>query len=199
MRLDVKLTGVNSYSLKMTPLAHPEKAYSESGTMVNGTGLPIDWIMFEHYNTDSDFYDAAGPHLAPDPQATDFYVSSMEISTSDGGGTEPPLVSARPAPNGAGKNPPSGKQTASNPDGFFQLLAEDDNDPNPQIFIADSASAFVAGPFANGDLVKITSNTGAKPSQKPMGGVVAHISLTGTALIYATDADGNTSTPVPIQ
>ena len=165
--------------------------------MTEGTGMPINWIMFEHYGTDSDFYDAAGPHLAATPHATDFYISSMEITAPTGGGGAP-LVSARPAPNGAGKNPPSGKQTASNPDGFFQLLAEDDNDPNPKIYVSDSASAFVAGPFANGDLVKITVNTGAAPNQKPMGGVVAHITLTGTALVYATDSDGNSSTPTPI-
>ena len=192
MRLDVKLTGVNSYRLTMTPLAHPEKAYTESGTMTKGTGLPINWIMFEHYNTDSDFY----PTVTANPRATDFYISSMEITAASGG--EPPLVSARPAPNGGGKNPPAGKQTSYNPDGFFQLLAEDDNDPNPQIFVQDSASDFIAGPYANGDLVKITVNSGSAPNVKPMGGVVAHITLTGTALVYGVDADGNTSAPVPI-
>src|SRR5262249_9851714 len=138
VQLDVKLTGVNSYSLTLTPLANPSAAYTESGTMTTGTGLPINWIMFEHYNTDSDFYDAAGPHPAVNPQRTDYYIGGMEITTSDGGGGQPPLVSARPAPNKGGKNPPGGKQTTANPDGFFQLLAEDDNDPNPQIFVMDS-------------------------------------------------------------
>jgi hypothetical protein len=196
MRLDVTLTGVDTYSLKMTPLAHPELAYSESGTMTKGTGMPINWIMFEHYNTDSDFYDAAGPHLAPNPHATDLYISSMTITAPD---TEAPLVTARPAPNPGGKNIPGKKQHGSNPNGFFQLLAKDDCDPNPKIYVKDSASSFVAGPFANGDLVKITTDPDATPEQKPMAGVVqTHIILNGTALVYATDASGNSSTPVPV-
>jgi len=193
MRVDVTLTGPNNYKLVMTPLANPSNAYTNSGTL-KGTG-PIDWIQFEHYNTDSDFY----PALAANPQATDFYISSMQITAPAGGGGQAPFVDARPAPNAGGKNPPSAKQTVSNPDGFFQLLSEDDNDPDPKIYVSDSESSFVAGPFANGDVVKITANTGAAPGQKPMGGgVLAHITLTGTALVYATDADGNTSTPVPI-
>jgi hypothetical protein len=191
MRLDVTLTGANTYSLVMTPLANPSNAFTNSGTL-NGTG-PIDWIQFEHYNTDSDFY----PTVVTNPQSTDFYISSMQVTGPDGGGGTP-SVEARPAPNGAGKNPPSGKQTTANPDGFYQLLAEDDNDPNPKIYVADSESSFVAGPFANGDLVKITRNSGSAAGQKPGGGVVAHITLNGTGLIYATDSDGNSSTPVPI-
>src|SRR6185436_21112403 len=106
----------------------------------------------------------------------------MQITGPDTGGGAP-MVQARPAPNGAGKNPPSGKQTSANPDGFYQLLSEDDKDPNPKIFVADSSSSFVAGPFANGALVKITRNSGSAPGQKPMGGGATHITLSGTALI----------------
>ena len=196
LQIDVKLTGVNTFQLTMTPLDNPAAAFSKSGTLDGPAGSPIDWVQFEIYNTDSDF----NPTLATNPQSTDFYIGSMVITDGGGGGGgEAPLVSARPAPNGAGKNPPSGKQNSSNPDGFYQLLAEDSSDPNPQIFIADSASSFVAGPFSNGDLVKITSNTGGNPKQQSMGGAVeAHIFLTGSALIYATDSDGNSSTPAPI-
>src|SRR5262249_37649409 len=136
-------------------------------------GMPINWIMFEHYNTDSDFFDAAGPHVATNPQATDFYVSSMKILIAD---TNAPLVDARPAPNPGGKNIPGKKQHSSNPDGFFQLLAKDDCDPNPTIYVKDSGSSFIAGPFANGDLVKITTDPKATPQQKPMGGAV-HIHI----------------------
>src|SRR5205823_5451560 len=49
---------------------------------------------------------------------------------------EPPQVACRPAPNPAakkipvaGKNPKSGQ----NPDGYYQLLAKDNCDPNPTI------------------------------------------------------------------
>ena len=64
----------------------------------------------------------------------------------------------------------------------------------------DSASAFIAGPFASGDLVKITTDSSATPEQKRMNGAVpTHIILNGSPLLYATDADGNASTPAPIQ
>jgi hypothetical protein len=196
MRLDVTLTGVDTYSLTMTPLAHPENAYMETGTMSHGTGQPINWIMFEHYNTDSDFFDAAGPHLAPNPQATDFYISSMTITAPD---TEPPMVNARPATNPSGKNVPGAKNATANPSGFWQLLSKDNVDPNPKIYIKDSASSFIAGPFANGDIVKISIDSMATPTQKFMGGVVlSHVILTGPALLYATDASGNSSTPVTL-
>src|SRR5438093_2169368 len=78
MRLDVTLTGPNNYQLVMTPLNNPANAYTNAGTL-NGSG-PIDWIQFEHYNTDSDFYDENGPHAAFNPKATDFYIRSITIS-----------------------------------------------------------------------------------------------------------------------
>jgi len=111
---------------------------------------------------------------------------------------EAPLVACRPAPNPSGKIPPGAKGNASNPNGFFELLSEDNCDPNPQIYVQDSASAFIAGPFASGSFVKITSNASATPSQKNTSGQVsAQITFKGTPLLFATDADGNVSTPIP--
>src|SRR6516164_5698686 len=134
VRLDITLTDTNSYSLVMTPLANPSNAYTTSGTLLNSG--PIDWIQIEHYNTDSDFFNASGPHVAPNPHATDLYIGGMSITAPD---TEPPDVSARPAPNPSGKNIPGAKQTVANPNGFFELLAKDNSDPNPKIYISDSA------------------------------------------------------------
>ncbi len=94
----------------------------------------------------------------------------------------------------AGKNPKSGQ----NPDGFYRLLATDNCDPKPKIYIRDSASSFVAGPFANGDQVKITQAPGGKPKrQRGPGVIVAHLHLRGDALLYGTDADGNVSATTP--
>ena len=108
------------------------------------------------------------------------------------------MVACQPAPNPSGKNVPSGKQNGSNPNGFFQLLSKDNCDANPQIYVKDSASPFVAGPFSNGDLVKITADPSATPQQKKLAGAVeTHIILNGAPLLYATDADGNASTPAP--
>jgi hypothetical protein len=116
----------------------------------------------------------------------------------------PPEASCLETVNPAGKKvPPAGSTTLPGPkggqneDGFYQLLATDNVDPNPQIFVADSGSAFVAGPFASGDNVKITQAPGATPGSKPMAGaIVSHITLNGDALVYAVDASGNVSTQV---
>jgi hypothetical protein len=94
----------------------------------------------------------------------------------------------------AGENPKSGQ----NPDGFYQLGGGDNCDSPAAIgiFIKDSASDFVAGPFKHGDKVKITQAPGVTPNQKKMAGViVAHIQLKGDALVYGVDSSGNSSVP----
>jgi len=110
---------------------------------------------------------------------------------------EGPLVACRPAPNPAGrKTPGSGKNSSDieNPDGYYQLLAKDNCDPAPGIYIRDSASTFVAGPFASGDIVKLIGNPGGAPFSEPgVRAVIAKIHLKGDALVYATDAPGNVS------
>jgi uncharacterized repeat protein (TIGR01451 family) len=114
---------------------------------------------------------------------------------------EPPRVACRAGTNPSGKNVPvAGKNAKSgeNPDGFYQLLAEDNCDPNPKIFIKDSASNFIAGPFSNGDQVKIVQAPGVTPNRSVAAGVlVARIQVKGDALILARDADGNVSDPLP--
>lgn len=67
MRLDITMTGANSYHLSMTPLNNPANVFTEDGTFKNSG--PIDWIQFEFYNTTS----------SP-TNATDFYVSSITIA-----------------------------------------------------------------------------------------------------------------------
>jgi hypothetical protein len=65
----------------MTPLDHPELAVTRTGTLPNTD--PIDWLDFQFYNTDSDFY----PTKLASPEATDFYIRSLEIT-----GAAPPGV-----------------------------------------------------------------------------------------------------------
>ena len=116
----------------------------------------------------------------------------------------PPEVRCVEGPNPNGKTiPPAGSTTlpgakgGQNEDGFYQLFAVDNVDPDPQIFVADSESGFVAGPFENGDVVKITESDDEGPLSKAMAGVVsAHIILRGDALVYAVDASGNQSEPI---
>ncbi|HMJ66181.1 MAG TPA: HYR domain-containing protein, partial [Candidatus Binatia bacterium] len=108
---------------------------------------------------------------------------------------EPPTVACEPGPNPSGKKIPSaGKNPRSgqNPDGFYKVLSKDNCDPRPKIYVKDSRSSFVAGPFANGANLKIVQTPGGRPRQQPGPGVVvAHITLRGDALVYAVDADGN--------
>jgi len=128
--------------------------------------------------------------------ATNKSSCSFTITVND---VEPPVASCGPGINPSGNNKPNaGNNPASgqNPDGFYEVRAKDNCDPNPKIYIRDSASSFVAGPFANGDQLKITQAPGVTPQQKPGAGViVAHLQLKGDALLYAVDADGNASVP----
>ena len=149
----------------------------------------------------------------PDGSALPVGTNTVACTATDGSGNilarcsfsvivndcEAPQVACRPAPNPSGKKiPPGGKngQGGTNPDGFFQLLSKDNCDPAPAIFVKDAASDFIAGPFANGDIVKINVSSDEDPFQEPGPlNVVAHIRLKGHPLLYAVDAAGNVSAP----
>ena len=83
-------------------------------------------------------------------------------------------------------------QGGSTPIWLVQLLGRDNRDPNPKLFVKDSASGLVAGPFHNGDRVRLMSARGTPASQKRLAGAVAgEIRLKGEATIYGVDAAGN--------
>ena len=75
MRIDLTLTGVDTFNLEMTPLNDPSIAYTKSGTLDGPAGRTIDWVEFELYNTDSDYY----PTHTITGGETDFYISYMQI------------------------------------------------------------------------------------------------------------------------
>jgi hypothetical protein len=110
---------------------------------------------------------------------------------------EPPKVECNGGVNPSGKKiPVAGKNPASgqNPDGYYQLLGKDNCDSDPLIYIADTGSSFVAGPFHNGDVIKLTQSPGKTPSQDPAPApIVAHLHFKGDGLLYAVDASGNQS------
>jgi hypothetical protein len=115
---------------------------------------------------------------------------SFTVTVVDGGA---PHVACRPAPNPSGKISVPGKNgsTGVNPSGYYQLLAKDDCDPNPAIYLKDTGSTFVAGPFEDGDIVRL-KHTGGTPSSSPgTPPVVAIINLNGNGLAIAVDASGN--------
>jgi len=79
VQVDVTLTSTNAFHLVMTPLGNPGSAYSADGTLENknltGQGV-VNWVTFQLYNTDSNFYPDAAPC---GPDRTDFYIKSMTV------------------------------------------------------------------------------------------------------------------------
>ena len=120
---------------------------------------------------------------------------------------EPPEVACLETVNPHGKTvPPAGKTTLPGPkggqneDGFYELLAVDNFDLDPDIFVVDTGSGEVFGPFSSGDKVKYTEANGAEPGIKNIGSsngqagaVAAHINGTGDMAVFAVDAVGNES------
>jgi hypothetical protein len=115
-------------------------------------------------------------------QPADGFVQAVNITVPD---VTAPECTCDPTTNPSGKNiPAAGKNPKSgqNPDGFYVLGAKDNVDTDPQIFVKDSVSGQVFGPYHNGDKVKITQARGATPNAKPgSDGIVAHIQLQGDA------------------
>ena len=123
----------------------------------------------------------------------------------------PPLVDCVETVNPHGNRvPPAGSTTLPGPkggqneDGFYELNAIDNLDPNPEIFVRDTGSGVVFGPFFSGDKVKYTEDADAIPESKKIGSaggsnngksdaIAAHIIGTGDMEIFAVDASGNTS------
>ncbi len=90
--------------------------------------------------------------------------------------TTPPLAACLPGPNPHGKHiPPAGNSSLPGPkggqneDGFYDLMAEDAVDPNPQVFAVDEGTDHVFGPYPAGTIVKWTQAPGAPPAEKKMG------------------------------
>jgi hypothetical protein len=122
----------------------------------------------------------------------------------------PPEVSCVETVNPHGNTtPPAGSTTlpgskgGMNEDGYYELIAVDNVDADPQIFVVDTGSGTVFGPFASGDVIKYTEDADATPESKKIGStngqagaVDAHIIGNGDAAIYGVDASGNVSDPV---
>jgi hypothetical protein len=113
---------------------------------------------------------------------------------------EPPTGFCVPGTNPAGQPVPQkggNPKAGQNPDGFYQLFGTDNcEEAGPVVlYVLDSGSPFVAGPFPVGQKVKITQSPGGKPTTKPMPGDIIHIRLNGDALLVAVDLAGNQSEP----
>ncbi|HMM43072.1 MAG TPA: VWA domain-containing protein [Thermomicrobiales bacterium] len=124
-----------------------------------------------------------------------------DTATKDWVDTTPPVTACVQGPNPGGKIPkaPGNGGQGQNQDGFYQLNAEDAVWPaeDIEIFVVDTGTGTVFGPFAVGTNIKYTEANGATPSQEPMSGAVAwHIKGQGDMAIVAVDGSGNASDPL---
>ena len=114
---------------------------------------------------------------------------------------EPPAAGCVPTTNPGGSTIPgtnASPKAGMNPDGFYELLGVDADSPTPALYVGDTSSTFVAGPFAPGTKVKITQANGTTPRVKQGAGAVgAHILLNGDARVFAVDNE-NASSEVAI-
>jgi hypothetical protein len=113
----------------------------------------------------------------------------------------PPVAACAETVNPSGKNVPNSGPNAGNsgqnPDGFYVFSATDNVDPNPQVFVVDTGTGTVFGPFPSGIDIKYTQAPAVTPSSEPMAGEVEfHIKGQGDAAVYAVDASGNVSATV---
>jgi hypothetical protein len=121
----------------------------------------------------------------------------------------PPVVGYREYVNPHGRKiPPAGWTTepgtnpnsGMNPDGFYQLGAWDNCDPDPEIYVSDLYGSVVFGPFTHETVIKFTESIDAVPECKKIGStkgqagaVNYHIILQTDAVIWAVDDYGNAS------
>lgn len=124
--------------------------------------------------------------------------------------TTAPIVGCTETVNPHGRKiPPAGSTTLPGPkggqneDGFYQLNAEDTLDSDPKIYLTDTGSGTVFGPFSNGTRIKYTEANGTNPRVKSIGStrgragaVAVHLLGNGDASIHAVDASQNASDPV---
>jgi hypothetical protein len=142
--------------------------------------------------------------IAPASLGTD----TITVTTVIGGNTSvvtlqkrwldltPPVSSCPATVNPAGNNIPNAGENSpgQNEDGHYQLVATDLVDPNPQVFVRDTATGTVFGPYASGTNIKYTEANGATPSATAGSGAIAwRIKGRGDAEVFAVDGSGNVS------
>ena len=144
--------------------------------------------------------------VAPSSLGTDTITASATVGgdtesrsvTKDWIDTTGPVATCGEGWNPSGHVPRAGQRSpGQNEDGFFLLTATDAVDPDLELFVVDTGSGTIFGPFASGTNVKYVQAPGATPSQKPGPGAVDWILKgTGDAQLLAVDGSGNVSAAV---
>jgi len=131
-----------------------------------------------------------------------------DTATKEWVDTTPPAADCLETVNPHGKNVPGekakGKGQGVNPDGFYELIATDNVDPEPVIVVCYYDEAleewvwFEPFTFTSGVVIKFTEAPGATPSCKKIGStngqagaVMWHITLPSDPLVVAIDDAGN--------
>jgi len=116
--------------------------------------------------------------------------------------TTPPTAFCTESVNPNGDNVPSAPGNGNqgqNQDGFYEIGGDDDIWPagNLQVFVTDSGSGTVFGPYSVGDVIKYTEANGTRPREQNIGGpnsaVVTHILGNGDGVVTVVDGSGNIS------
>ncbi len=131
-------------------------------------------------------------------------VSDPDVVVIEVVDTTAPEVSCVESVNPHGENipgenrPDNAVSKGKNPDGFYQILAEDICDAEPEIFVGTSDNPRLFGPFTSGIVIKFTEAPGASPSMKKIGSdngqagaVTWHITLPTDPVITVVDDAGN--------
>ncbi len=106
--------------------------------------------------------------------------------------TTAPTSTCVPGPNPDGRIPSS-----NNPDGFYTIGSTDRVDTAVDLYIRDTASTVVFGPYPSTTNIKLTQAPGATPNVKPGSGAVDYkVTLKGDAVITGVDNADNTSAGV---
>ncbi|MGH9136654.1 MAG: hypothetical protein ACRD0G_06355 [Acidimicrobiales bacterium] len=161
--------------------ANGEATFTWTNPNQNASGLGTDTVV-------ASFTDDFGNVSSADAEKTWADLSAPE-----------PACTAGPNPNG--NRPPGARpQGTTVSHGYFTVSATDVIDPDPQVFVRDTGSGTVFGPFASPTNIKWTQAPGGTPGQQAMGGpnsvVPWHLTGNGDAEVFAVDASGNVSDPV---
>jgi uncharacterized protein YegL len=115
-----------------------------------------------------------------------------------------PTAMCMASTNPAGKTPEAPGQggQGQNQDGFYQLLGEDGVGGEVEMFVIDTGTGTVFGPYEPGTIIKYTQAPGAPPRETRIGSdsgeagaVTVHIIGQGDAQVIAVDSLGQESEP----
>jgi hypothetical protein len=124
------------------------------------------------------------------------FTQTITVDVND---VTPPEAACTPTTNPSGRTIPRAGGVGSsgqNPDGYYELSAHDAVDAAPAIYLVDTGSGTVFGPFEDGTRIKYTQNA-SEPGMRAHGSdgsaVQWRINGNGDAQVHAVDASGNES------